>query len=115
MSFKTRLQTDSILTFLNSNEFAEEILYTAKGAAEKSIKAIVERKPPGPDDGSGGRVIEDALEVSIANNATYGIATVTIGADKVSFPKNIGGTDIEWLVTAIVSQDEGMWRLLVTR
>ena len=41
MAFKDNLAQDVAETFLNSDEFAEEITYTPKGGAAKVIKALV--------------------------------------------------------------------------
>jgi hypothetical protein len=40
---------------------------------------------------------------------------VTKNGDKVSLPTVIGGTSDEYIVVDILSQDEGLWRLLLKR
>jgi len=115
MSFKTQMVNDMANCILNTNEFAETVIYTPKGGTAKEIKAVITRRPPEPDDSVSGRVLQDQVEVSIVNDATYGIATVSLGGDTVVFPKYAGGANVTWLVTAVSAQDEGAWRLIVTR
>jgi hypothetical protein len=112
MSFKTAIATDYV-TFLNATEHAESIRYTAKGASVKIINAVIERKRLEVSPQDGNRSLKKECEIYIANNATYGVAEVTKGVDKVSFAENIGGTDIDWLVLDVLDHDEGMWHLLV--
>ena len=115
MSFKDQLAADAVNIFLNANEFAEEITYTPKGESAKTIKAIVDRKRSDAADQGLGRIAQNQAEISIANDATNGVASVDKGDDEVSFPEVIGGPVISWSVIDILAMDEGMWRLLVEK
>jgi len=115
MTFKTQLATDAALIFLSGDEFAEVISYVQKGVAAKSIKAIVERKRISPASEDSGRTLIDQVEIIIANDATYGVASINKGGDTVSLPERIGGTSITWSVADILNQDSGTWHLLLTK
>jgi hypothetical protein len=109
---KDQLAVDMVNLFLNENEFAEYIVYTPKGGVEKTIKAIVDRQRINPAGEDTGRSLQGQIEITIANNETYGISTIIKGGDKVTLPEKIGGDLIDYLVIDILAQDDGMWRLL---
>lgn len=113
MSFKTKLKNDSRDCFLNADEFAEEITYCPYGGANKGIKAIVNRQRVSPAGEDGGRTLVKDIEVMIANDDTYGMASINKGYDKVIIPKTVGGVDAIYFVADVIGQDDGMWHLLV--
>lgn len=115
MAFKSDLAQDAVKTFLNLDEFAEEITYTPKDGVAKVIKAVVNRQriDPAPEDA--GRILINQCEIFIANNNVSGIASVNKGGDVVSFAETIGGAVISWVVADILNQDEGIWHLLVQK
>lgn len=115
MAFKENLAQDAAKTFLNSNEFAEDITYTPKGGTAKTIKAIVNRKRIDPAYEDAGRILLNQSEIFIANDEASGVASVNKGGDLVSFAEVIGGALIEWVVVDILGQDEGMWHLLLQK
>ncbi len=115
MSFKDQIKDDVKNCILNTNEFAEDVIYTPKNGVAKEIKAFVNRQPPAPDNSASSRVLENQFEVTIANDDTAGVTSISLGGDTINFPKYAEGAKSDWLVTAIIAQDEAMWRLLVTR
>jgi hypothetical protein len=115
MAFKDNLAQDVAETFLNSDEFAEEITYTPKGGAAKVIKALVNRKRIDPAYEDAGRVLLNQCEIFIANDETSGVASVNKGEDLVSLAEVIGGAVIDWVVADILGQDEGVWHLLLQK
>jgi hypothetical protein len=115
MAFKDNLAQDVAETFLNSDEFAEEITYTPKGGAAKVIKALVNRKRIDPAYEDAGRVLLNQCEIFIANDETSGIASVNKGEDLVSLSEIIGQAAINWVVADILGQDEGVWHLLLQK
>lgn len=115
MTFKSDLAQDAAKTFLNSDEFAEEITYTPKGGTAKVIKAVVNRKRIDPASEDAGRILINQCEIFIANDATAGVTSVNKGGDLVSLAEAIGGTQIDWVVADILAQDEGAWQLLLQK
>ncbi len=115
MAFKDNLAQDAAKTFLNSDEFAEEITYTPKGGIAKVIKALVNRKRIDPAYEDAGRVLLNQFEIFIANDETSGVASINKGEDLVSLAEVIGGTSIDWIVADILGQDEGAWHLLLQK
>lgn len=115
MTLKSQMAQDAVSTFLNSDEFAENVSYTAYGESPKTIKAVVERDTPEPTAEDRNRTAKNQAIIHIANEATYGVTGVSKGRDKVEFPANIGGADVVWVVTQILKQDDGMFTLLVVR
>ena len=113
MTFKAQLSIDAAKVFLNSNEFAEEITYTPKGGSPKSIKAIIVRSQIDAADQGQSRIAHNQTELYIANDATNGVTSVDKGDDEASFPKIVGGSNINWVVIDILGMDKGMWHLLV--
>lgn len=115
MTFKSQVTQDAAKTFLNSDEFAEEITYTPKGGVAKVIKAVVNRKRIDPASEDAGRILLNQCEIFIANNETAGIMSINKGGDLVSLAEVIGGPLIGWVVADILAQDEGAWQLLLQK
>jgi hypothetical protein len=102
--------------YLDTDGFAETVTYTPRGGDAREISAVVNRKPRRRADESG-RFYQPRCEVSVANDATTGIAVAdgdTIGGKIVIDP----GTGVEpqtMLVIQhdnIIGQDGGMLDLL---
>ncbi|GEM_PF-928197 len=117
MTFKDQLSTDVVNCFLNSNEFAEEVRYTPAGGSQRVIKAIVERRRVTPAGEDSGRVLVDTIEIYIVRHDTLGVTVVTTGVrpDQVVLPEMIGGTGVTFFVADILSQDDGIWHLLLQK
>lgn len=115
MTFKDQIKSDMVNIFLNENEFAEEIYYTPKDGAEKTINAIVNRQPLDPAAETGNRTIVGQIELEIANDATYGVATITRGGDKARVREIEGGAFKTYVVADIINSDSGSWKLLVRK
>jgi len=115
MSLKNDLTKDVINTFLNTDEFAEDIVYTPKGESAKPIRAIVNRKRLDPSLEDSGRVLAGQAEIFVANDAVHGVLLVSKGQDKVSLPEVIGAPAIDWVVIDIIDHDEGMFHLLIQK
>jgi len=115
MALKQGLSQDIINCFLNTDEFAEEIAYTPKGGSPKTIKALVNRRRIEPATEDSSRTLYKEVEIIIANDPVYGVASVNKGQDEVSLPEVMGGPVISWVVVDILSQDEGAWQLLLQK
>jgi hypothetical protein len=115
MSFKDGLAEDAGKVFLNSSEFAEDVIYTPKGASPLAIKAVVNRRRLDPAYEDTGRTLLNQAEIFIANDASLGVVSINKGQDTVSFAETLGGAVISWVVADILNQDEGMWHLLVQK
>lgn len=115
MSFKDNLRRDALNSFLNTNEFAETIQYTPKGGSPKTIKAVISRKRLAPGGEESGRVLQDQIEILIANDPTYGVSLINKGGDEVLFSEILGGIDVNFVVVDILGEDQGMWHLLVQK
>jgi hypothetical protein len=115
MALKQGLSQDIINCFLNTDEFAEDIVYTPKGESAKSIRAIVNRKRLDPSSEDSGRVLAGQAEIFVANDTAHGISLVSKGQDKVSLPEVIWAPAIEWVVIDIIDHDDGMFHLLIQK
>jgi hypothetical protein len=114
-TFKEQLDIDAINTFLDSGEFAEIITYTPKDGTGLLMRAIVDRSQLTPAGEDTGRILKNQIRIFIANNGTYGMTSINKAGDKVSLPERIGGANVDFLVTDILAQDEGMWELLLVK
>ena len=115
MSFKDNLKKDALNCFLTLDEFAEAIEYTPKNGSPKTIKAVINRKRLIPGGEESGRTLQNQIEIFIANDPTYGVASVNKGGDEVLFPEVLGGIDVNFVVVDILGEDQGMWHLLVQK
>ena len=112
MSFKDQLPQDAVNTFLNADEFAEEITYTPSGGAPKVIKAVIVREGLEPSSENVSRSLRNQAEIYIANDDTGGVTQVDKKDDRLML-NDIDGTPREARVNEILSRDEGMWHLIV--
>ena len=115
MSFKDNLKRDALNCFLTPDEFAEVIQYTPKNGSPKSIKAVINRKRLNPGGEESGRTLQNQIEIFIANDSTYGVASINKCGDEILFPEVIGGIDVNFIVVDILGEDQGMWHLLVQK
>ena len=118
MSFKDDLSKDFSAIFLDTDEFAETVVAYPNGKAAGggvSISAIVDRSGPEPFGmGESTELIHDA-EVTIAKDATAGLAAIVEHVTEFDLPLVIGGPTLTVRVIAILSQDEGAWSVRVAK
>lgn len=114
MSFKNQLSSDAVNVFLNNDESAEEITYIPKSGSSKPMKAIATRHGTSPGRETD-RILQNQMEIEIANDEVYGVTSVNQGGDKVSIPEHVGGSAVEWSVADILASDDGMWHLLLQK
>jgi hypothetical protein len=74
-------------------DFGEDVVYTPRNGAPRTIKAIVRRNPPAYV-GSNGQPVAPIAEIEVANSATTGISSAELdtGGDAVTVAPRIGGT-----------------------
>lgn len=91
MTLRTLMADDVIAVLLNTDEFAETIVYTPLNGSPLSIKAIVERNPPEPI-GNPPKLVAGRMIITVANDALLGISSATIntGGDTVTLATRIG-------------------------
>ena len=112
MSLRDLMASDLADVILSPDDFGEVIAYTVSGGSPKSINALVSRRPSRV--GTNGQQLfpENIVEVLISDDATAGIATVTTGADLMSFKLNLADAAVtEFSVTKILEQVPGRWKL----
>jgi hypothetical protein len=115
MTLKNQLAQDAGKVFLNNSEFAEDITYTPKAGAPRSIKAVINRKRLDPAYEDTGRTLINQAEIFVANDAVTGVTSINKGGDTAAFAETLGGAVISWVVADILNQDEGIWHLLVQK
>ena len=93
------------------DEFGESISYIKRDGTTRAIVGIVVRNvlrriagAPTPQP------ISPWIEVTVRNDATYGISTAEIdcGADAISLPRRIGESAATLQLVSIIHQDHGM-------
>jgi hypothetical protein len=109
MTLKQAISTDANTVFLNTDEFAEVVLYRPVLGASRSIKAVVIREELASSEESGGAVTP-VFEVHVANNSTTGIASteINLGGDAIDFPVRDGLPSVTRRINAMLFQDTGM-------
>jgi len=112
MTLKEQMQTDGHGAFLNSDEFAEEITYTAEGVSARVIKAIVVRYELSPAEENINRSLKKQAEIYIANDAVEGVVAIDKKDDRITL-KDTEGFDREARINDVLNRDEGMWHVLV--
>jgi len=112
MGFREQYAADMV-NLMNMGEISEQISYTPYGGTLKTIKAVVKRWGFEKSAEGMNKTLARYAEVLIANNATYGVDSVSVGMDIVSMAKVPGGAVIDWVVVEIVNGDCGSWQLRV--
>lgn len=115
MTLRDQIETDAINVFLQSDDFAETVIYRprifAQGDARtaRTIKAIVIRQEVttlAEDQDT----VTPMFEVHVANSATLGISSEELdtGGDKIEFPPRDGKQAQARTITRLTTQDNGM-------
>jgi len=112
MSFKDQLPQDSINTFLNSGEFAEEITYAPSGGVPKTIKAVVVREGLEPSSENASRSLRKQAEIYFVNDDVNGVTAIDKKDDRITL-NDVEGTAREARINEVLASDEGMWHLIV--
>lgn len=83
MTLSDSIKTDVTAIFLNTDEFAETVVYYFADGGSRSIPAIVDRDPPAIYDA--GNVVMPSYVITIANSCTNGVtkAELDTGGDEV--------------------------------
>jgi hypothetical protein len=111
MSFKDNLKADA-RTFLNTDEFAENLTYIPHGGTAKVIKAVVTRGRIDPASGNFSRSLKNEAEVYIMNDETEGVTAIDKTNDRIVL-KELDGDEKEARITEILNSDEGIWHIRV--
>lgn len=112
MSFASVVQTDFRTVLLDTDEFAETVVYTPSGGSPISIAASIDRERALPGlNLTGGRPSGmKTRRVIILNQATYGVTTVKEGFDTMAVKMNLDDTGTTTCrVTKIVDQSLAHW------
>lgn len=113
MTLKAMMAADSLAVFLNTDDFAEEIVYYPRGGGARRIKAVVNRDPPQFYDASGA-VVAVSFIVYVSNSLTDGISTTEIdtGGDRISVNRREGETILNRrVIWSVMNQDTAMVQL----
>ena len=113
MTLRDSIKADAFSVFLQTDEFAECVVYKFRNGGSRSIKAIIDREPPAIYDAAGNAVLP-AFMVTIHNNATTGVceSEIDTGGDQVELKKEFGDTIPEDVSVMVVSEkDMGMLTL----
>ncbi len=94
------------------DHFGEFVTYVRAGAANRTIRAVVNRLDVEPAGPTIPQVAKLRAIVAIPVHATDGITSFVKG-DKMLLAMRLGALPVVAYVTRIVSQDEGMFELEV--
>jgi hypothetical protein len=91
MTLKSSITNDVSAIFLNTDDFAETIVYFFRAGGSVSINAIVDRDPPAIYD-AGGNIVLPAFTIEIADSSSSGVAKSAIdtGGDEVELMAEFG-------------------------
>jgi hypothetical protein len=115
MGLKTQMPTDMEDTFLNTDEFADSIVFTTKAGIASTIPALIDRTPINAKGEDQGRILQKQAEITIHNDVDNGVISIDTKGDKVAFPALPGGDSVDWDVIQILDSSEAHWHLLVSQ
>jgi len=112
MSFKDQLSQDAVKSFLNTDEFAEEVIYTPSAGDPKVIKAVVVRESLEPSRENMARSLRNTARLYIANDEEAGVTGIDKKDDRITL-NDIDGDERVARINEILHSDEGIWELSV--
>ncbi len=112
MTFKSQLKEDALSCFLNTNEFAENIIYTSAGSEARIIKALVNRGKISPGREDALRTLQNQAELFVLNDEAAGISLINKKDDKIILADLEGDTK-ECRIVEVLNKDDALWHLLV--
>jgi len=109
MTLKAMIKADSQAVFLNTGEFAENVVYVKHKSVTRPIKAVVIRESIASSDQSGG-AITPVFEVHVDNDLVTGISSteIDLGGDMICFPVRDGMAASDRAIVSVIFQDEAM-------
>jgi outer membrane protein W len=114
MTFRAQQVLDAANALCNPAEFGESLSYTPSGSSAVTVRALVERPQKGADAQDNNR-LERAVVVTVSKSASLGVASVTVGGDKVAVEVPIGATSQNYRVTELLYEDDAVFRLRAVR
>ena len=113
MTLKSIMAADALSVFLNTDDFAETVIYYACGIGDgRSVAAVIERDVQTITDQG---IPALATFVNVANHATLGITSAEIdtGVDTLAIPMRYGEALQVRQIAFVEDTDEGMIRIQV--
>lgn len=94
--------------------FAEEVVYRPNGGDDRTIMAVVNRRPPAPATADGGGLAPMAI-ISVRNSEEDGIGSreLDLGMDQILVAEKIGQEARPRSFGALVDQDDAILTLEV--
>ena len=115
MGFSEKIADDAHAVFLNTQEFAEPIIYIPKIGSSKAVNAVVLRPQVDTSSQDSQRILHNRIELFISKDAEEGIASIDKGDDQVQAPVHCGEAPVDWVIIDILEEDMGMWHLLAEK
>lgn len=114
MGFKEQVATDIDDVFLNTSEFAEEIIYTPAVGSPKTIKAIVRKEGKEADYEDDGRFNRNEATITISTSPSGGIESPEL-EDKVTIDGEVWEVSSGRAGGVMLDQGMGMISLRLVR
>lgn len=107
---------DAAMDALTIPLLSEEVVYRSLGAGPGiPLRAVIERGLPEPLQVLEGRHLGVTAEVWLGHDPVLGVMEVAVGRDTIDLVLVEGEPPVRCLVTEVLSEDEGIWHLLVHR
>lgn len=118
MTLREQIETDVSEVLLNTDEFAETVVYhpsryyEEEASQDRSIAALVTREEV-ESFADQGAIVAPVWRVRVANSSTIGISSdeIDVGADSISFPPRVGQDAERKRVVRLVSHTR--WTLIL--
>ena len=88
----------------------ESVTYKPATGDNKLINAHVDRRPPEYVEGE---LVAPVIEVWIQNHGQKGVTSIDKNGDRINVANRRGGTARDHVISEVIDQDAGMWRLLL--
>jgi len=112
MSFKDMMKNDLKDVVLNTDEFAQAVVYTPSGGTARTINVVLTFKPLEPIDEDFGRALHHTAEMDALNDATDGIDEVSVSGDRITLTDDTG-TSRTARILRVISSDDASKKLLI--
>lgn len=102
---------DMAYGFMSTDVFAEQITYTPKGGAARTIPAVVRRLEPDPVEGPGQSSPVVEVDIHKTSDTTKGTDSINRRGDVFNLKPRLSGDAKDMRINEILEEDATRWLL----
>lgn len=111
MTLRNLIARHARTVLVRADHFGEEVTYTPKGGAPRTVRCVVDRQQLQREESSP-QIARWRAVLAVPNDADVGITAFTAG-DKVTLAMRLGDTDLVARAATLLAVDEGIFLIEV--